>query len=141
MPKIQYGKTNEVPLDTDGRKVWFLLQYLESGVVLNECLMGTTHKKFRQRLASPPPGLKVYAVWNDKHYTDLFDIDIPVMIERLKETMKKKKKKAIAVKRQEKKERTSKKRLSLKWRGGLSDLKDKYTSVELQHEILKHWND
>jgi len=83
MPKIQYGKTMEVPLDTDGRKVWFLLQHIESGVVLNECLMGTTHKKLRQRLTTPPPGLKVYAVWNGKHYTDLFDIDIPVMLERL----------------------------------------------------------
>ena len=30
---------------------------------------------------------------------------------------------------------------NLKWRGALSALKDKYTSVELQHEILKHWGD
>jgi hypothetical protein len=28
---------------------------------------------------------------------------------------------------------------SLSWRGALADLKDQYSSVELQHEILKHW--
>ena len=92
--KIQYGKTMEVPLDTDGRKVWFLLQHIESGLVVNECLSGTTHKKLRQRLENPPPGLKIYAVWNGKHYTDLFDIDIPVMIERLEKLKKRKKYKA-----------------------------------------------
>ena len=87
MPKIQIGKTLKVPLDTDGRKVWFLLQHIEKGVVVNECLGGKTHKKLRQRLASPPPGLKVYAVWNGKYYTDLFDIDIPVMLGRLDNLM------------------------------------------------------
>lgn len=30
--------------------------------------------------------------------------------------------------------------LKLNWRGGLKDLRDKYTSVELQHQILKEWN-
>lgn len=29
----------------------------------------------------------------------------------------------------------------LKWRGALSDLRDKYTSVELQHRILEEWGD
>jgi len=91
MPKIQYGKTMEVPLETDGRKVWFLLQHIESGAVVNECLGGKTHKKLRQRLASPPPGLKCYAVWNGKHYTDLFDIDILVMLERLNNLKKRRK--------------------------------------------------
>jgi len=81
--KIQYGKTMEVPLDTDGRKVWFLLQHVESGQIVNECLSGTTHKKLRQRLENPPPGLKVYAVWNGKYYTDLFDMDIPLLLKRL----------------------------------------------------------
>ena len=83
MPKIQVGETAIVPLDTDGRKVWFLLQHIENGTVVNECLSGTTHKKLRQRLTTPPPGLKCYAVWNGKHYTDLFDMDIPVLLERL----------------------------------------------------------
>jgi hypothetical protein len=91
MPKIQYGKTMEVPLDTDGRKVWFLLQHIESGAVVNECLGGKTHKKLRQRLASPPLGLKYYAIWNGKHHTDLFDIDIPVMLERLDDLKKRRK--------------------------------------------------
>lgn len=27
------------------------------------------------------------------------------------------------------------------WRGALKDLRDQYTSVELQHEILKSWGD
>ena len=30
-------------------------------------------------------------------------------------------------------------KLKLDWRGALIDLRDKYTSVELQHEILKLW--
>jgi len=83
-PKIQIGETSEVPLDTDGRIVWFLLKHIESSQVVNECLSGKYHnKKLLARLTTAGPGLKVYAVWNGKHYTDLFDIDIPVMIERL----------------------------------------------------------
>ena len=41
----------------------------------------------------------------------------------------------------QKRRKRTRKRLSLKWKGALSALKDKYTSVELQHEILKHWGD
>lgn len=29
----------------------------------------------------------------------------------------------------------------LDWAGALSDLRDQYTSVELQHEILKDWEE
>ena len=29
--------------------------------------------------------------------------------------------------------------LELNWRGALRDLRDQYTSVELQHETLKQW--
>lgn len=32
---------------------------------------------------------------------------------------------------------TKKKGFSFSWEGGLSDLKDKYTSVELQHKALE----
>jgi len=32
-------------------------------------------------------------------------------------------------------------RPALKWRGALCDLRDKYTSVELQHRILEEWGD
>lgn len=35
----------------------------------------------------------------------------------------------------------SKKQLSFNWAGGLKDLKDKYTSVELQHEMLNLWSE
>ena len=31
--------------------------------------------------------------------------------------------------------------LKLDWRGALQDLRDKYTSVELQHKILEWWGD
>ncbi|MCD6219096.1 DUF2281 domain-containing protein [Candidatus Calescamantes bacterium] len=31
--------------------------------------------------------------------------------------------------------------LKLEWRGALRDLRDKYTSVELQHKILEWWGD
>jgi len=31
--------------------------------------------------------------------------------------------------------------LKLDWRGGLAYLRDKYTSVELQHEIRDMWDD
>ena len=31
--------------------------------------------------------------------------------------------------------------LKLDWRGALRDLRDKYTSVELQHRILDWWTD
>jgi len=31
--------------------------------------------------------------------------------------------------------------LKLNWRGALRDLRDKYTSVELQHKVLEWWGD
>ena len=31
--------------------------------------------------------------------------------------------------------------MKLNWRGGLKHLKDKYTSVELQHQILEWWEE
>ena len=92
MPKIRTGETSEVPLDTDGHKVWFLLQHIESSQVVSECLSGKyQNRKLLARLTTAEPGLKVYAVWNGKHYTDLFDIDIPVMIGRLNNLKKRKK--------------------------------------------------
>lgn len=33
--------------------------------------------------------------------------------------------------------RTGKKKFSFNWEGGLSDLREKYTSVELQHKALE----
>jgi len=32
-------------------------------------------------------------------------------------------------------------KLKLDWRGALSDLRDRYTSVELQHKIPEWWGD
>ena len=40
-------------------------------------------------------------------------------------------------------ERKAKKKqgqLNLSWKGALKDLRDKYTSVELQHKALKWWS-
>lgn len=37
--------------------------------------------------------------------------------------------------------RRRKGQLKLEWRGALRDLKDKYTSVELQHRIREWWGD
>jgi hypothetical protein len=31
--------------------------------------------------------------------------------------------------------------MKLDWRGGLADLKDEYSSVELQHEGLRQWEE
>jgi hypothetical protein len=31
--------------------------------------------------------------------------------------------------------------LKLDWRGALRDMRDKYTSVELQHKVLQWWGD
>ena len=31
--------------------------------------------------------------------------------------------------------------LELDWRGALRDMRDRYTSVELQHKILQWWGD
>lgn len=31
--------------------------------------------------------------------------------------------------------------LKLDWRGALRDLRDEYTSVELQHKLLERWGD
>ncbi|WP_141266876.1 DUF2281 domain-containing protein [Thermodesulfovibrio sp. Kuro-1] len=41
----------------------------------------------------------------------------------------------------EKKRIKQKKELTLSWRGALQNIKDKYTSVQLQHKILELWND
>jgi len=35
--------------------------------------------------------------------------------------------------------RPRRKKLRLDWAGGLKDLRDKYTSVELQHKVLDWW--
>ena len=32
-------------------------------------------------------------------------------------------------------------KLKFDWAGGLSDLRDQFTSVELQHDILKNWDE
>lgn len=37
--------------------------------------------------------------------------------------------------------RRRKGQLKLEWRGALRDLRDKYTSVELQHKLLEWWGD
>jgi hypothetical protein len=37
--------------------------------------------------------------------------------------------------------REKKGELRLDWRGALRELRDKYTSVELQHKILEWWGD
>jgi hypothetical protein len=39
----------------------------------------------------------------------------------------------------EKKARPLRRKLRMDWAGGLKDLRDKYTSVELQHKILDWW--
>jgi len=41
----------------------------------------------------------------------------------------------------EKRVRKPKGQLRLDWRGGLRDLRDQYTSVELQHKVLEWWGD
>ena len=41
----------------------------------------------------------------------------------------------------ENRERKVSKRLQLKWRGALRDLRNKYTSVDLQHKISEWWGD
>ncbi|MBI2844830.1 MAG: DUF2281 domain-containing protein [Armatimonadetes bacterium] len=37
--------------------------------------------------------------------------------------------------------RKSARRLRLDWRGALKDMRDQYTSVELQHKALDWWGD
>lgn len=41
----------------------------------------------------------------------------------------------------EKRIRKPKAELKLDWRGALRDLRDQYTSVELQHKALEWWGD
>ena len=41
----------------------------------------------------------------------------------------------------ENRERRGSKRLQLKWRGALRDLRNKYTSVDLHHKISEWWGD
>lgn len=41
----------------------------------------------------------------------------------------------------EKHEQRPKGKLKLDWRGDLRELRDKYTSVELQHKVLEWWGD
>jgi len=40
-----------------------------------------------------------------------------------------------------KRARKRKEALKLDWRGGLGDLRDRYTSVELQHKAQEWWGD
>lgn len=37
--------------------------------------------------------------------------------------------------------KSSPRKLKLDWKGGLSDLKDQFTSVELQHKALEWWDE
>jgi len=41
----------------------------------------------------------------------------------------------------ERKIKKKRKKLKLEWAGGLKDLGDKYSSVELQHRVLEWWGD
>lgn len=41
----------------------------------------------------------------------------------------------------EKRNKKPKGKLKFDWRGALRDLRDKYTSVELQHKVLEWWGD
>jgi hypothetical protein len=41
----------------------------------------------------------------------------------------------------EKRVRKPKGKLTLEWKGALRDLRDQYTSVELQHKALQWWRD
>lgn len=41
----------------------------------------------------------------------------------------------------EKKVKKPEGKLKLDWRGALRDIRDKYTSVELQHKVLEWWGD
>lgn len=41
----------------------------------------------------------------------------------------------------EKRVQKSKGELKLDWRGALRNLRDKYTSIELQHKLLEWWGD
>ena len=41
----------------------------------------------------------------------------------------------------EKYRKKAKGQLQLDWRGALRDLRDQYTSVELQHKVLEWWGD
>jgi len=41
----------------------------------------------------------------------------------------------------QKKVKKKKKKLKFKWIGGLKELRDKYTSVSLQHKISDWWGD
>jgi hypothetical protein len=41
----------------------------------------------------------------------------------------------------EKQTQKPKRKLTLAWRGALSDLRGQYTSVELQHKALEWWGD
>ncbi len=43
------------------------------------------------------------------------------------------------VERLSRRDQKKKKFLSLTWRGGLRELRDQYTSVELQHQIRDWW--
>lgn len=36
---------------------------------------------------------------------------------------------------------SKKRKLSLSWKGALREMRDQYTSVELQHKILEMWGD
>ena len=45
------------------------------------------------------------------------------------------------LKRRAAKLKAKKGELKLDWRGALRDLRDKYTSVELQHKVLEWWGD
>lgn len=40
----------------------------------------------------------------------------------------------------ERRAKREKKHLSLSWKGALKELRNKYTSVELQHKVLEWWD-
>lgn len=41
----------------------------------------------------------------------------------------------------EKRGRKAKEKLKLDWKGALRDMRDEYTSMELQHKIVEWWGD
>lgn len=82
MAEIRRGETDQVPLPTvAGRTVWFIVIDVREGAPVVEPFRYTS--ELVRRLERASSTTRCYAVWNGERSTDLFEMDIPRLTERI----------------------------------------------------------
>lgn len=88
--RIRRNETEKVPLK---KSIWFIVVLFKEGEINEETYYTTkkSMKKFIPRLESlieEDNQYQIYAIWNGRYNTDLFEIDPKILKNRLEEKLK-----------------------------------------------------